>query len=155
MTAAHNKHALSAQDFDDLRASQTTFSRISAVVAILPSVATSAHAEILPTEAVDSAYFATIAVGAQLGRVIQPHDDVTAARVAVLSDELWRSRYAADRKVLGQTIRINGQPFEIIGVAPARYRGALGKLRSTRLWIPLAVRGFVGNGIDAVGDVVA
>ena len=133
--------ALSAQDFDDLRASQTTFSRISAVVAILPSVATSAHAEILPTEAVDSAYFATLAVGAQLGRVIQPHDDVTAARVAVLSDELWRSRYAADRKVLGQTIRINGQPFEIIGVAPARYRGALGKLRSTRLWIPLASEG--------------
>ena len=60
------------------------------MVAILPSVATSAHAEILPTEAVDSAYFATLAVGAQLGRVIQPHDDMTAARVAVLSDELWR-----------------------------------------------------------------
>ena len=43
--------------------------------------------------------------------------------------------------MLGQTIRINGQPFEVIGVAPARYRGALGKLRSTRLWIPLASEG--------------
>ena len=73
--------------------------------------------------------------------------------MAVLSDELWRSRYAADRKVLGQTIRINGQPFEIIGVAPTRYRGALGMLRSTRLWIPLASEVSLATADGAVGDV--
>ncbi len=141
MTAAHNKQRSPPRTSTTCGRRRRRSAASPGSVAILPSVATSAHAEILPTEAVDSAYFATIAVGAQLGRVIQPHDDVTAARVAVLSDELWRSRYAADRKVLGQTIRINGQPFEVIGVAPARYRGALGKLRSTRLWIPLASEG--------------
>jgi len=137
---------VSDPDFDDLRAAQTTFSRLSGSVAILPSVATTGHAEILPAEAVDGAYFTTLAVGAQLGRVIQPDDDKTAARVAVLSDELWRGRYAADRRVLGRTVRINGQPFEIIGIAPARYRGTLGHLRSTRLWIPLSAEGSLASG---------
>ena len=61
--------------------SADAFSAPSGSAAILPSVATTGHAEVLPAEAVDGAYFTTLAVGAQLGRVIQPDDDKTAARV--------------------------------------------------------------------------
>jgi ABC-type antimicrobial peptide transport system permease subunit len=129
---------LSDADFADLRAAQRSFASLSTSLSLLPPVTAATTAEVLPVEAVDGTYFATLAVGAQRGRLIQPNDDAAAARVAVLSDELWRNRYAADAAAIGGTIRVNGQPFEIIGIAPARYRGLFGLARSTRLWIPLA-----------------
>ena len=42
----------------------------------------------------------------------------------MLSDELWRLATRQIDGALGRTVRINGQPFEIIGIAPARYRGS-------------------------------
>jgi predicted permease len=137
--------AISDPDFEDLRGAHTSFSSLSAVTAIQPSVAATGHAEIVPAEAVDGAYFSTLGIGAQRGRVIQPADDAAAARVVVISDEYWRSRLAADRSIVGREIRINGQPFEVIGVAPARYRGVFGWFRGARLWIPLAAEAQLGT----------
>ena len=125
-------------DFADLRQAQTTFASLSASAAIFPAVATTGQAEILAGEAVDGAYFSTLGVGTRLGRLIQPNDEATAARAAVISDELWRLRFGAEPGVIGRTIRINGQPFDVVGVAAAPYRGLNGMLRSTRIWIPLA-----------------
>ncbi|MGE0863611.1 MAG: ABC transporter permease [Vicinamibacterales bacterium] len=130
--------SLSRPDFDDLRAAQSSFSAVAASLPLLPSVTTTTIAEVLTAEAVDGAYFSTLAVGAQLGRVIQQADLAGDARVAVLSSELWRNRFAGRADVLGRIIRVNGQPFEVIGVAPPAYRGLLGGLRTTRLWIPLS-----------------
>jgi predicted permease len=130
--------SVSAPDLADLRAAQTTFSSIAASAAIQPSITTTSHAEVLSAEAVDGGYFATLGVGAQHGRLLGPADDHAAARVAVLSDDLWRSRYGADPAAIGQTVRVNGVPFEVVGVANADYRGAFGPLRAARLWIPLA-----------------
>jgi predicted permease len=130
--------SVSAPDLEDLRAAQTAFASIAASAAIQPSITTTSHAEVLSAEAVDAGYFATLGVDAQHGRVLGPADDHAAARVAVLSDDLWRGRYGADPAAIGQTLRINGVPFEIVGVANADYRGAFGPLRVARLWIPLA-----------------
>jgi len=138
--------SLSHLDFDDLLRTQTSFASLSAAAAIAPSVASTANAEILSAEAVEGSYFETLGVTAQLGRLIQPSDDTAAARVVVINDELWRSRFASDRGVIGRSLRINGQPFEIIGVADARYRGAFGIfLRTTRLWIPLSSETSIGT----------
>jgi predicted permease len=138
--------SLSDLDFDDLKRTQTSFSSLSAGVAISPSVASTTSAETLSAEAVEGSYFATLGVSAELGRLIQPSDDAAAGRVAVISDEFWRSRFASDRGVIGRSLRINGQPFEIIGVADARYRGAFNMLlMSTRLWIPLSSETSIGT----------
>ncbi len=69
---------------------------------------------IVAAEAVDGGYFATLGVTAALGRTIQPADDHDASRVAVLSEGLWRSRFAADPHVVGRTIKISGQPFAVV-----------------------------------------
>lgn len=130
------RDAVSSPDFEDLRRDARSFSSLSASNAILPSVASTTHAELVAAEAVDGAYFATLRIGAALGRVIQPDDDRAAARVAVLSDEFWRTRFAADRDVIGRTIRINGDAFEVVGIAEPRFMGLHGWLRATRLWIP-------------------
>ena len=137
--------SISDPDFEDLRSAQTSFSSLSAAAVILPSVAATGNAEILTAEAVDGAYFATLGIGAQVGRMIHPADHAASARVVVVSDEFWRGRLAADPNIVGRELRINGRPFEVIGVAPARYRGLFGALRSTRLWMPLATEAQLGT----------
>jgi len=130
------RSSISEPDFEDLRRTQTSFGMMSAAAAIQPAIAANGNAETTNAEAVDGAYFATLGIGAVRGRVLQPADDAARARVAVLSDEFWRRRLAADPNVVGRGIRINGQLFEVIGIAPARYRGVFGAFRSTRVWIP-------------------
>jgi len=136
------KGSISEPDFQDLRAAQTSFSRVSASASFYPAVTSSSTTELLAAEAVDGAYFATLGVIATIGRPIQTGDDL--ARVAVLSDGLWRTQFAADPKIVGQTIRISGHPFEVIGVAAASFGGAIGGLVGTRLWIPLAAESSLG-----------
>ena len=51
---------------------------------------------------------------------------------------MWRARFASDSKIVGQTIRISGDAFEVIGVAAASFDGLRDGPRRTRLWIPLA-----------------
>ena len=130
------KGSVSEPDFRDLRAAQTSFSSISAFAPFLPAVTSLATTEILAAEAVDSAYFATLGIPAAIGRTIQPTDS-GGARVAVLSHVLWRARFGADPHVVGQTVRISGHPFVVIGVAAPSFEGASGLIPGTRLWIPL------------------
>ena len=61
---------------------------------------------------------------AALGRTIQPADDNRGAPgVIVLSDSLWRRHFGADPDALGKTVRIEGDIFEIVGVAPSEFIG--------------------------------
>ena len=137
--------ALSAPDFEDLRRAQRSFSSLSATAAIMPAVASTTTAEIVSAEAVDGIYFTTLGITAPFGRTIHAQDDASAARVAVLSDSLWRGRFAGDPQAIGRTIRINGQTFEIVGVAPPKYAGLYGPLRRTQLWIPLSAEATLGT----------
>jgi predicted permease len=145
------RDAVSSPDFDELRRDARSFSSLSASETLLSSVASTTHAELVPAEAVDGAYFATLRIGATRGRVIQPEDERAAARVAVLSEEFWRTRFASDPDAIGRTIRINGVSFEVVGVIQPGFSGLHGVLRTTYLWIaktteisntkPLAGRG--------------
>ena len=65
------------------------------------------------------ALFDVLGVAPQLGRWLQPQDQQgEGARVVVLSDTLWRADFAADPGVLGRTITLDGEPHQIVGVAP-------------------------------------
>jgi putative ABC transport system permease protein len=66
--------------------------------------------------------FPMLGVRPILGRHFRDEEDKAGGpRVAILGYDLWRSRYALDSSVIGRTIRLNGQPTEIIGVMPARF----------------------------------
>ena len=58
----------------------------------------------------------------QLGRVYTPAEDLEGApRVMVISHEFWQTRLGGRSDVLGQTLTVNQQPREIIGVMPPRF----------------------------------
>ena len=64
--------------------------------------------------------FRALAVQPQLGRFFTPDEDTVGFGdgSVVISDRLWRTRFAADRGVLGKTLILDGSPSVIVGVMP-------------------------------------
>ncbi|MEP6782376.1 MAG: ABC transporter permease, partial [Acidobacteriota bacterium] len=129
---------LSDQDFQELKDSQRTFVQLSASMAFFAPATSNQRTEVAGIEAVDPAYFRTLGLSPRLGRLIEPADEASQARVVVISADFWRNRHGADPAVLGRTIRLSGQPFEVIGVAPDAYDGLGERVLAASAWIPLA-----------------
>jgi putative ABC transport system permease protein len=71
---------------------------------------------------VESTFLSTLGIHPVVGRDFTRDDDrPTAPRVALLSYGLWQSRFAADPKVAGKVMSLDGKPVEIIGVLPAGF----------------------------------
>ena len=70
-------------------------------------------------------FFKTLQVAPQLGRAFRADEDAVPGRdaVVVLSDDTWRTAFAARPDVVGQSALINGIEFKVIGVAPASFTG--------------------------------
>ncbi|MBK8006055.1 MAG: ABC transporter permease [Gemmatimonadetes bacterium] len=68
-------------------------------------------------------YFDALGVEGAQGRLLTMADEEAAAPVAVLGHSFWRRRFAGDSAVLGRTVLLNGAPFTIVGIAPARFTG--------------------------------
>jgi macrolide transport system ATP-binding/permease protein len=87
-------------------------------------------------------YFETLRVSAVLGRTFVPDEDRTlnSRPVVVISHRLWREKFNGDPKVIGLTLKLNGYPFEVIGVMPDRMLRA-GLLLSIDLWVPMMMEG--------------
>jgi hypothetical protein len=86
-------------------------------------------------------FFPVLGVHAALGRSLTPDDDERAAGrpVIVLSHRGWNTLFAGDPLVIGRSVRINGLPYEIVGVMPDGFRG-LG-IGPPDYWAPLALAG--------------
>ncbi len=68
-------------------------------------------------------YFSMLGATPQIGRLFGPQDFALGfASVVVISDGLWHRSYGADPNVLGRTLRIDNDPFTIIGVLPRGFR---------------------------------
>jgi putative ABC transport system permease protein len=134
---------LSLADYEDYRAVQTSFEHLAAWKRFRLPLAANGTAEFLMGEAVGGDYFADVGIVPALGRVIQPSDDrPDAARVIVLSDSLWRRQFAADPEVVGRPVKLAGEIFEIIGVAPPAFRGVdMPNVLPTAAWVPLSAAG--------------
>ena len=61
-------------------------------------------------------------------------DSPRGPNVVLIGEGLWRSRFGADRNVLGRTLEVNGRSREIVGVMPQRFRFPEAE---TQLWMPL------------------
>lgn len=61
--------------------------------------------------------FDVLGVPAAQGRTLTTAD-IGAGRLAVISDTLWRTRFAAAPGTVGRAIRLNGETFTIVGVMP-------------------------------------
>lgn len=90
------------------------------------------------TVAVTGDFFTLFGTKAVLGRMLAPEDDRDGAPpVAVLSEDLWRSRFGGERDIVGRTIELDERSFTVAGVAAASFRTPfVGK--AEQVWIPLS-----------------
>ncbi len=97
--------------------------------------------------AVTGDYFALFGAQPEVGRLIQPTDDLEdAERVVVLNHLFWTRHFGADPSVIGRTVYLDGRlPYNIIGVAR---RGFQGQGLGTEIYIPLATAGNIVSGLD-------
>ncbi len=81
-------------------------------------------AEQLNLQYVSPNFFQGLGVPPRLGRTFSPDEDrVGQAALVVISERLWRSRFGGRESVLGQVLRVNNVPVQIIGVAPRGFFG--------------------------------
>ena len=126
-------------DLQDWRSQSKSFSGIAGFSGLGATVADDRAA---PQQArlarVTANTFSILAQPPLLGRDFVPNEDRKGAeRVAIIGYKLWTTRYGFDPRVLGRSVRINGNATTIVGVMP---EGMLFP-NDTELWIPAVPAG--------------
>jgi predicted permease len=87
-------------------------------------------------------FYEQMQVRVQVGRPIQPSDDMRpgGGPVVVISDGLWQRKYGRSPAVLGQVIRVNQQLMTIIGVNPRGFTGISDAMESPDLFVPITMQ---------------
>jgi macrolide transport system ATP-binding/permease protein len=85
-------------------------------------------------------FFRVLGVEPRLGRGFREDEDLVPGRdaVVVLGPDFWHHEFAGDPAVVGRTVRLNGTPFTVIGVAPDSFPGLL-TFGHPDFYMPLAV----------------
>ncbi len=127
---------VSVPGFFDYQAQSRILQRVAVQAGWGPSLTGDGDPERLVGSRVTGDYFAVYGVRPALGRTLRPHENEAGAhRVVVLSDRLWRRRFAADSGVIGRPILLSGESYEIVGVMPPSFRGFFN--RDVELWSPI------------------
>jgi putative ABC transport system permease protein len=118
--AGGDRTPLAVADLLDWRAQNRSFVQIGAFEKTSYNLTGGELPEQIRAAQVTANFFSVMGVQPQLGRTFLPDEDRAGAPgLALLSDGLWRRRFAADPKVAGHTLNLDGGTCTIIGVAPA------------------------------------
>src|SRR4029453_2975179 len=78
--------------------------------------------------------------GPLMGRVFLPEeDDPGRGQVAILSEKFWRSHLGAAPDAVGRTLKLDGAPYTIVGVMPARFSVSAWRVGNADIWVPIAL----------------
>ena len=111
---------VSAPDFTDVTAQKDTFETTAAIDVNNYNLTGTDKPERVLGMNNTPGFFPLMGVPPVAGRWFSPDEDKPGTnRVVVISDGLWRRRFASDPKLLGQTIALNGANYSVVGVAPS------------------------------------
>ncbi|HME88285.1 MAG TPA: ABC transporter permease [Chthoniobacterales bacterium] len=124
-----------AQDYEDLKAAQKSFSMMAGYLAgSTINVTYKNNPQRYTGGYVTEDFFKIVGVSPVLGRDFTAEDNKPGAeKVTILGDEIWRRDFNADPKIVGQSVRINGKAATIIGVMPPNFKFPVAE----ELWTPL------------------
>ncbi|MFZ0593302.1 MAG: ABC transporter permease [Bryobacteraceae bacterium] len=93
--------------------------------------------------------FSVLGVKPLLGRSFLPEEDHPGVNhVALLSYALWKSQFGGDRRILGSIVRLNSEPYTIVGVMPAGFSFPEKEVNPIDVWTP---RAFTAEELSARG----
>jgi putative ABC transport system permease protein len=100
--------------------------------------------ELLGGSTVTASLFRVLRLPPIVGRPLQPEDEQAGSpRVVVLSESLWRSRFGGDRQIVGRSITLDGERYQVIGVMPREFR-EVGRTQiagtvDAQIFVPLSI----------------
>jgi putative ABC transport system permease protein len=134
--AGLNRAGVAAADFEDWRRQSRSFELLSAYENWTVNVTGSDHPEPVRGVHVGAGFFEVFGVKPFIGRTFMESDgELGDTRVTVLSNGLWRTRFAAAPDVIGKTISLGAQNYTIVGVAPEDFDFPL----AAEVWVPLVL----------------
>jgi putative ABC transport system permease protein len=110
-------------ELEDLRNRAGVFKDVSTIASASENLTDAGHPERLAFMVTHPNYFSMLGATPQIGRLFGPQDFALGfAPVAVISDGLWRRSYGADPNVIGRSVRLDNDPYTIVGVLPPGFR---------------------------------
>src|SRR5215467_5194430 len=115
---------LSIPNYLAWREANHVFSEMAAADEYRSASLTGQHeSESLRSAAVSANYFDVLAVTAQMGRTFVAGEDESGQdHVVILSHQLWQRRFGSDPSIVGRTVRLNRENYNVIGVMPSSFR---------------------------------
>jgi len=129
---------VSVLNFKDLRDKNEAFSGLAAHTGLPLSISSNnGEPQQVFGEIVSGNYFSVLGAKPIVGRTFTPDEDKNPGErlVAVLGYGEWQKRFGGDPSIVGRTISVNGQAFNVIGVMPRGFKGT-NAIGAPALWVP-------------------
>src|SRR4030095_15417985 len=100
--------------------------------------------ELLSGSVLTASLFDVLRVRPIAGRILRPEDEQPARpRVAIHSEAFWRTRFGADYGIVGRSITLDGQRYQVVGVMPGTFR-EVGRQQATataaaQVFLPMVI----------------
>ncbi len=139
--------SFSYPEFLDYAHAPGTFSDVFGYASDIAGLSYQHRADHILLTYVTSNYFSSLGIKPYLGRFIVPSEGQSpgASPVVVLDYDYWKSRFNADRGIIGQTVKVDGRPMTVIGVAPPAFHGTYPFLHS-KAYLPVSMMAAPGFG---------
>jgi putative ABC transport system permease protein len=122
--------------YRELTARSRSFEAMAVLRPWQPTMTGSDQPERFDGQRVSATYFHVLGVSPLLGRGFQSSDDrLNGPNVVILSDRLWRRRFAADPAIVGRQMTLDDVSYSVAGVMPRRFENVLAP--NAELWAPL------------------
>lgn len=130
---------VSVPGFRDYSARKHIFQSTAVQTGWAPSLTGKGDPERVQATRATALLFSTLGVSPLLGRTFAADEDQPGKpRVVVLSWAFWQRAFAGDRGVLGKTVVLDNEPYEVIGVMGPEFRAFFDS--QSELWAPLVFR---------------
>ena len=142
------QNAVNAAHFEEWRAAHS-FERIALILPVSITLSGPTEPELVGGARVSASLFGMLGASVVHGRTFLEHEDELGRdRVAVLGYDLWTRRYGADSAIVGQHVRLDGEPYTVVGVLGPRFEPpSLARLYPftvttdrPEIWTPLGLR---------------
>ena len=123
--------------FSDVRRQATVFSDAAAYFDLIPaSISGGSKPERVWGQGVTPNFFRVAELPMVMGAGFSDSDDDKP--VVVLSERLWRSRFGADKGIIGKTVNLSGHTFTVTGIVPAAFH-SIDQILNAEFWVPLGM----------------
>ena len=131
---------VSPADYLDYRGAARSFDAIGAAQAWAATLTGGDRPERIAGLQVSTSLFQVLGVSPIAGRTFVDDEDAPGRnRVVVLGNALWQRRFAADPRIVGRSISLDGEPYTVLGVMPPSFRFAPFWQTRAELWVPLSL----------------